>query len=366
MKISALRQFVTIRSLSSIACFVLFAVAGPTVAEDNVESLALKQTQMALLVPYNLGFDQNDYQAQRNAMQQIYDVTVNNKSDARLLTAAEARLILDDLDTALAMPADSLQKARQMHSEIRLGKAATIQRDYPNAIDHLDKALKLSDVYGDNTYEKLKIKVLIAAASEVTGGDLERGLTSAIEVRTELERRNMADCHLYGDTLAYLFILQLAVGKEPEAIATGETLIRLFQKQKAERTLRFFKVTGMVARYLNIAKRHEEAYRYAALGLKTCPNLVGEDTKYGLMLLRECAVAAANLNDYTQVPALYEKILATIAVTPGYPDNLKLEFLEEYAAVLEKLRDEERNAEIQREIDKIKNPLTPQKSRYSE
>ncbi|MCC9608181.1 hypothetical protein LOC68_01275 [Blastopirellula sp. JC732] len=352
--------------IPAVLLLTFLALACETLADEDAAKTPLKKTQLILLEHYTLAYDRNDYQQQRNVMQQIYDVTVNNKSDLRLLTAAEARMILDDHEAALAMPVESLQKARQMQVECRLGNAATLQKDYPRAIVHLDKALELSEVYGADSYEQLRIKVQIAAASEYTGGDINRGIAIATDVRTELERRNMADCHLYSDTLAYLYILQLAAGKEPEGIETGETLIQLLQKQQEERTLRFVQVTGMIARFLNIAKRHDEAYRYAALGLKTCPELVGEDMKYGLLLLQECAKALANLNDYEQVPVLYEKILSTIAATPGYPDHLKLEFLKEYAAILETMGEQQRNVEIKREIEKIKYPPMPPKSLYSD
>lgn len=352
--------------LPSLICLIL---SGTLAVADETDSDAESQRNRILaelITKYNLAYEANDFQAQTNIMRQLQDITGRDDSEKSPITAAEVRMALADLETALAMPQESFQIAREAQAEQRLGRAASLRGDYDGAIAHFDKSLELAKVYGDVSFSMLETKMLIAGVIENSGKDIPRGIRCGNEVKIELERRQLANSQLYRKTLTYLFVLQLASGELASGVENGEALIRLFQKKGLERTVQFAQTTGIVARSLNNMKQPLKAYRYAALGLKTCPALAGQDMKYGVRLLHEAAKAAVSLNDYEQVPMMYEQILSKIAVMPRYPDNLKLEFLEEYSAVLETIGDQMRNAEIKGEIEAIKNPPTLQKSRYSE
>ncbi|MCC9608967.1 hypothetical protein LOC68_07605 [Blastopirellula sp. JC732] len=357
----------TLPSMGLLATWTLLAALPFHAWADDGNSLVpLNERQVALITQFDLAYAANDFKAQREVMQRLYEITKDDTTGKRLVTAAEARMILNELDAALAMNAESFQKARQHQIENQLGKSDAHRGDFVGAVSHLNKALDFAKVYDDDSYCILESKMLLASVILHSGKDLDKGASYAIEVKTALENRNMADCYLYGENLAYLFVLQLASNRVIEGIENGEKLIRLYQTQGTERTLRFAKVTGIVAEHLNGVKEYERAYHIAALGLKTCPELTGGDVRHGLRLLQECARAAVSLEDYEQVPVMYERILAIIAATPGYPDDLRLGFLEEYSVVLEKMNSETRGKEITREIEKIKNPAVPQKSRYSD
>lgn len=70
--------------------------------------------------------------------------------------------------------------------------------------------------------------------------------------------------------------------------------------------------------------------------------------------------------NYDHVPEAFEEIVKTLDQTPGYPEELHLQYLREYRDVLETLGRNERLREIDEEISRMEGKEQLQKSRYTE
>jgi hypothetical protein len=133
----------------------------------------------------------------------------------------------------------------------------------------------------------------------------------------------------------------------------GEECSRMLENWKVQPSVTYQKLHVLMAEFMNQQARHEAARHHARKSLNTGLIPTGPDVQFYIRSLREYTYAKVKLGDYEYVPEAFEEIVTILDQTPGYPEDLHLQYLREYRDVLETLGREERLREIEEEISRM-------------
>ncbi|WP_131282574.1 tetratricopeptide repeat protein [Blastopirellula marina] len=267
---------------------------------------------------------------------------------------------------------DQMELAQEEWNTRRQAEICLKFHDNTNAVKHQRRSLKLCEqLFGEKSFKSTCARLALAQAIFLSKANLDDGIAVAEQARQRFDELGVAESENCVETQLVLVYLYAEQDQNEKAIEAGEQSIRILEKMQYSKSSTYTKLTGVLADVLNQQKKHDQALRYAMKGRTNSSPQKGGDANDYFRLLKESGRARMGLEDHEKACQEYEYLIYRVNDETGFPEDKRLEYLEEYAGVLKKIGNDERLGYIESKIAKLKNESQDnelpevEKSRYS-
>lgn len=195
--------------------------------------------------------------------------------------------------------------------------------------------------------------------------------TATIELLEELEELGGPNFYDYYDLQMSLSRLHAQARNHDEAIRAGKKALKLQEQWQITEDREFQIVALLVTRALNVQGKHEQALRIAREGKVNIDHAKEKDLGEFFELFRECGRAYMATNRFKEAKQEWEMLIYHAENREAFSLEKQLEYLHEYSAILKRVGDLERLAEIAETIKRMQQKINGkdepvvQESRYS-